>query len=104
MMELQPIQEQDVYTVTYSTQNLLSSGGKATSYILGLCVHYLGADHLISGGGVEENMEINKIFPILLKINKIFPSLLEINKLFLILPEKNELFHPKNNLFLGLIP
>ena len=65
----------------------------------------LGADHLISGGGgVEENMEINKIFPILLKINKIFPSLLEINKLFLILPEKNELFHPKNNLFVGLIP
>ena len=55
-------------------------------------------------GGVEENMEINKIFPILLKINKIFPSLLEINKLFLILPEKNELFHPKNNLFVGLIP
>ena len=67
----------------------------------------LGVDHLISGGGgggVEENMEINKIFPILLKINKIFPSLLEINKLFLILPEKNELFHPKNNLFVGLIP
>ena len=56
------------------------------------------------GGGVEENMEINKIFPILLKINKIFPSLLEINKLFLILPEKNELFHPKNNFFVGLIP
>ena len=41
MMELQPIQEQDVYTVNYGTQNLLSSGGKATSYILGLCVHYL---------------------------------------------------------------
>ena len=40
-MELQPIQEQDVYTVNYGTQNLLSSGGKATSYILGLCVHYL---------------------------------------------------------------
>ena len=58
----------------------------------------------IWGGGVEENLEINKIFPILLKINKIFPSLLEINKLFLILPEKNELFHPKNNLFVGLIP
>ena len=41
MMELQPIHEQDVYTVNYGTQNLLSSGGKATSYILGLCVHYL---------------------------------------------------------------
>ena len=35
------VQEQDVYTVNYGTQNLLSSGGKATSYILGLCVHYL---------------------------------------------------------------
>ena len=65
---------------------------------------WLGADHLISGGGVEENMEINKMFPILLKINKLFPSLLEINKLFLKLPEKNELFHPKKNLFVGLIP
>ena len=54
--------------------------------------------------GVEENMEINKMFPILLKINKLFPSLLEINKLFLKLPEKNGLFHPKNNLFAGLIP
>ena len=41
MMELQPIQEQDMYTVNYGTQNLLSSGGKATTYILGLCVHYL---------------------------------------------------------------
>ena len=41
MMELQPIQEQDVYTVNYGIQNLLSSGGKATSYILGLCVTYL---------------------------------------------------------------
>ena len=41
MMELQPIQEQDVYTVNYGTQNLLSSGGKATKYMLGLCVHYL---------------------------------------------------------------
>ena len=55
-------------------------------------------------GGVEENMEINKIFPIWLKINKLFLSLLEINKLFLKLPEKNGLFHPKNNLFAGLIP
>ena len=70
---------------------------------------FLGADHLISGGGgggggVEENKEINKMFPILLKINKLFPSLLEINKLFLKLPEKNGLFHPKKNLFAGLIP
>ena len=30
------------------------------------------------GGGVEENMEINKMFPILLKINKLFLVLLEI--------------------------
>ena len=42
------------------------------------------------GGGVEEN-------------NKLFPSLLEINKLFLNCQEKME-FHPKNNLFAGLIP
>ena len=41
----------------------------------------------LGGGGVEENMEINKMFPILLKINKLFPSLLEINRLFLKLPE-----------------
>ena len=41
MMELQPIHERDVYTVNYGTQNLLSSGGKATRYMLGLCVHYL---------------------------------------------------------------
>ena len=41
MMELQPIQEQDVYTVNYGTHNLLSSGGKATRYMLELCVHYL---------------------------------------------------------------
>ena len=31
------------------------------------------------GGGGEENMEINKLFPILLKINKLLPSLLEID-------------------------
>ena len=42
-------------------------------------------------------MEINKMFPILLKINKLFPSLL------LKLPDKNGLFHPKNNLFADLI-
>ena len=29
------------------------------------------------GGGGEENMEINKMFPILLKINKLFSFLLE---------------------------
>ena len=40
-MELQHIHEQDVYTVNYGTQNLLSSGGKATRYMLGFCVHYL---------------------------------------------------------------
>ena len=39
-------------------------------------------------GGVEENMEINKLFPILLKINKLFPSLLEISRLFFKLPKK----------------
>ena len=50
----------------------------------------------IGGGvGVEENMEINKKFLILLKINKLFPSLLEINKLFLKLPEKMDRFTPK---------
>ena len=40
-MELQPIHQQDVYTVNYGTQNLLSSSGKATRYMLELCVHYL---------------------------------------------------------------
>ena len=40
-------------------------------------------------------MEINKLFPILLKINKLFPSLLEINRLFLNLPEKMHRFTPK---------
>ena len=40
-------------------------------------------------------MEINKLFPILLKINKLFPSLLEINRLFLKLPVKMDCFTPK---------
>ena len=46
----------------------------------------LEADHLISGGGggVEENMELNR--------------------LFFKLPEENALLHPRNNLFAGLIP
>ena len=42
--------------------------------------------YLWGGGGgavVEEHMEINKLFPILLKINKLFPSLLEITDCFL---------------------
>ena len=40
------------------------------------------------GGGVEENMEINKIFFILLKINKKISTLLKINKLFLDVKKK----------------
>ena len=40
------------------------------------CIKRLEAGHLISGGGgeVEENMEINKLSPILLKINKLFST------------------------------
>ena len=40
-------------------------------------------DNWGGGGGVEENVEINKTFFILLKINKMFSTLLKINKLFL---------------------
>ena len=39
-----------------------------------------------------------------MEINKLFPSLLEINRLLLKFPDKNGLFHPKNYLFVGLIP
>ena len=47
------------------------------------------------GGGVEENMEINKIFFILLKINKMFSTLLKINKLFLDMSKKKKFCPPK---------
>ena len=97
------------YTGLHKSKNSLTL--RSPCPLLYVCLHIHGNPNWqVRGGpfdiwgGVEENMEINKIFPILLKINKIFPSLLEINKLFLILPEKNELFHPKNNLFVGLIP
>ena len=36
------------------------------------------------GGGVEENIEKNKLFPILLKINKLFLFLLKINTVELV--------------------
>ena len=45
------------------------------------CFIFRGGPFDIWGGGVEENMEINEMFPILIKINKLFPSLLEINKI-----------------------
>ena len=49
-------------------------------------------------------MEINQMFPHFAKNKYIVSLLAGNNRLFFKLPEKNGLFHPKNNLFAGLIP
>ena len=43
-------------------------------------------------------MEINKMFPILLKINKLFPSLLEINQIVLEIARKKWIVSPQKQL------
>ena len=67
MLELQPIHEQDMNTVNYSTQNLLSSGGKATRYTR------FFAENLMKSSAPHPYLMNSPLYTIL-NINKVLKS------------------------------